>query len=472
MDQRKRKKWILLLPMIGMLAIMAISCDKGGNTYVSSTPGKKTNGLAWLDQNPIPEPNYATFPEGYTLESGEVTNEAFHEVSWNYFLWLTEEVTLPSGEKALRFDSMYNDQAIVPTISNPTSHVLGGVRQAGLNSILVDENRRAVYTTMMINDIYRDFAIKHKLYTPEGLRSIDSDSNFTDGSLSMKASWMIIPEGKKAPQVAYTKRATLYKVVDVNGELTTSDDLPESDSRHNSTVEETVALVGFHIAAVVKDHPEFIWATFEHKDNAPNLILKNETEPSLLAGDVVSDSSYTFYKAGTKVGLCNIANLGALEVDPNTQLISGFYGVDPTTQVYRRYQFGGGSENNQDNIDSLNQIVRAKLAKENSIWQNYYEVGAVWFDLDKGKLEPDWSLTVIDSIQTGSTTLSNATIETFTQNPGQQNSCFSCHNTTRYNPPHGEPIPAKNVLTSHILLKNYNDSVDTKEIIRMIKRSQ
>jgi hypothetical protein len=30
-------------------------------------------------------------------------------------------------------------------------------------------------------------------------------------------------------------------------------------------------LVGLHVVLTVKDHPEFVWATFEHVRNAPGL---------------------------------------------------------------------------------------------------------------------------------------------------------------------------------------------------------
>lgn len=441
--------------------VVVISCDPAPKPTPTPTPGPEPDEncpppLAWLKQNPVPEPDYAGFPCGYTVDKkGDVTNEAFHEVSWQYFLWLTEEVD-QGGVKMLRFETMYNDGSINPNNDPSTgrTHILGGIQQAGSNGVLVDENGRAVYTSMMISDIYHDFVVQNKLNTPDGLQNADPTLDFPDGSISIKAAWKIIPEGQKPPEGAYTRKSKLYTVVDIDGNLTTSDNYEDPDKVQ--TIEEQVALVGFHIAVVVKDHPEFIWASFEHKDNSPNLFLKNDTVP---VGDTVSDSNYTFYKAKTVEPMCNIGNYGALKVDPATQKITGFYGVDATTQVYRRYQYGGGKSSNQDNIERLNGIVHKSLAA-NSMWQNYREVGAVWFDLDNGSLHPDWSPTTDPNLQTGSTTLSNSVIETFTQDPNQQDGCFSCHNTTRFMPDKEHEIKGKNVLTSHILLKNYMELVD------------
>jgi len=453
--------------VLAVFALGSCTSQDGIETVDQAENGACPDSMAWLGQDPIPEPKFGTFPCGYTVNpDGSVTNRAFHEISWQYFLWLTESVTV-KNEKMLRFESMYNDESINLAADDPKAktHILGGIQQAGSNSVLVDENGRAVYTTMMINDIYRDFVVNNKLNTPEGLRNFPDSTDFDNGSMSIKASWKIIPPGKSAPKGAYTRKATVYDVVDINGVITTSDNY--TDPAKQTTREETVALVGLHIAFVVKDHPEFIWATFEHNDNAPSYVYKNETKGT----GVPTDSDYTFYKKGTDVSACNVSNLGAITVDPTTQVISGFYGVNSTTQVYRRYEYGGGDSTNQQNIEDLNNQVHNGISK-NSMWQNYSEVGAVWFNLDNGSLIPNWSLTVNPKLQTGSKTLSNSTIETFTQDPNQQNSCFSCHNTMKYTPPTGLGLDGKNVLTSHILLANYIHALSKKNAVARIDRKE
>lgn len=410
--------------------------------------------LSWLNESPIPAPNYQTFPCGYTVDKdNSVTNMAFQEISWQYFLWLTEEITVNS-EKMLRFESMFNDEAINlrdPKDPKGLDHILGGIQQAGSNSVLVDENHRAVYTSMMIDSIYRNFVVENDLNLPEALRKFPATTDFPNGSMSMKAAWKIIPKGKKAPVGAYTRKSKLYTVVEIDGNLTTSDTYKDPSKRE--TIEETVALVGFHIAVVVKGHPEFIWATFEHNDNTTNSGLKNKNE----------SPNFTFLSF-------NANNNGALSVDSTSQEISQAYGVNPTTQVLRIHQYGGGSTTNQNNIANLNTIVRDTLPN-NSFAQNYHEVGAVWFN-QVDALVPDWSLTSNDTIQTGSLTLSNSVIETFTQDAFSQNSCFSCHNTTQYNPVIGIPLDGKNVLTSHILLKNYMNAQNNTATLKLVERNK
>jgi len=271
------------------------------------------------------------------------------------------------------------------------------------------------------------------------------------GAMSMKAAWKIVPKGQEAPRGAYTRKSKLYTVVKIDGNLTTSDNYKDPTLRE--TIEETVALVGFHIAVVVKGHPEFIWATFEHNDNTTNAWVNNENE----------NPNYTFLNF-------NSSNTGALSVNAESQVISQAYGINPTTQVLRIHQFGGGNARNQKNIASLNKKVH-KMIDSTSMWQNYHEVGAVWFN-EANALKPDWSLATNAALETGSKTLSNSVIETFTQDSFNQNSCFSCHNTTQYNSSMGIPIDGKNVLTSHILLKNYANAENNTATIKMVNRNK
>ena len=120
--------------------------------YKKPTTGSSCAAPAsWFSGDTIPTPN-----PNDTL----VTNCDFHKLSWQYFLWLTEEVK--PGK--LRFETMYNAASINPAVKDPTYHILGGVQQAESNGILVDQNGRAVYTTLIINDVYRNWVIQNKLY--------------------------------------------------------------------------------------------------------------------------------------------------------------------------------------------------------------------------------------------------------------------------------------------------------------------
>lgn len=385
----------------------------------------------WFSGDSIPEPNPQNIP---------VTNCDFHKISYQYFLWLTEPVD--SGK--LRFETMFSDASINPDVKNPTYHVLGGVQQAESNGILVDKNGRAVYTSLIINDVYRNWVIENNLYIPDSLYDFHDTSDFPIGSMSIKASWKIVGNGEDMSNY-YTTTADIQLLANVNGKVV----IPENPKiQHNVKV----ALVGLHIAIVVNGHPEFIWATFENKYNAPTF------KPEQTMNEPVSDSNFTFYDAGTIAADCNVNNAFTLKLDEATQKLS------PITQAALQFKDGGGSDNNQNNINMLNESVHKQLPA-NSIWQNYFEVGAVWFDTSKAVLVPNWTPNA-DSLNriTGSVKLSNSTIETFTQSIVTQNECFSCHNTlpVTYTPEGIRILPGKNASTSHILLKNYLGGVRVK----------
>ena len=377
----------------------------------------------------VPTPDPFAFPS-------DANNCDFHLISWQYFLWLTEEVS--PGK--LRFQTFYTDQAIHPETKDDTYQVLDIVEQALSKGILVDLQGRAVYSNIMINDVYRDFVLEKQLYDPEVFENFPDTVDFPVGSMSLKAAWKIVAEGEDTEGLFVTK-SDVQELTLVNGNVR----IPE-----NPTIQKDVevALVGLHIAVVVEGHPEFIWATWEWNDNAPDFKVGQKiNEP-------VDDRDWLFYTANTPALNVNANNAGILAfVNEPAQLLA------PVTQVGRQYRNGGGSDNNMVNIDTINSSVQRQLGSQ-SVWSNYFEVGAIWFDNDKGRLVPNWTPNNDPQSRiTGSIQLSNSVIETFTQKVNAQNECFSCHNTMAVTSlPPGIPIlPGKNINTSHILLKAYQN---------------
>ena len=439
-------KKILSVVLVALLGTLCAGCGnkekesassngatKKGSSESSSDDSSDLHGVDgncaappdWF-KGKIPTPKPEDFPQG-----DDVTNCDFHLLSWQYFLWLTEEV-----DGKARFESLYTDRAIHPDSKDDKNHVLDIVEQALSKGVLVDQNGRAVYSNIMINSVYRDWVLNNKLYDPAEFRKFPADNDFPVGSLSLKACWKIVAEGDDTSKL-YTTKMSVQKLTMVDG-------VPRIPENPEVEKDVEVALVALHIAIVPKGHPEFVWATFEYDNNAPNFATEQKmNEP-------VSDKSWLFYKQGTTALNCNANNASTLAfADEKLQTLT------PITQVARQYINGGGSKTNQENIEHLNQNIKSQL--EGSVWANYFEVGAVWFNTSKGTLKPNWSPNVDDSMVTGSLKLSNSTIETFTQKVGSMNQCFSCHNTMSVTSlPEGiETLAGKNANTSHVLLKNY-----------------
>ena len=75
------------------------------------------------------------------------------------------------------------------------------------------------------------------------------------------------------------------------------------------------------------------------------------------------------------------------------------------------------------------------------------------------------SLECQQGILTGSTQLSNATIETFTQSQSAQGNCFACHNTVQVSSLNSTTpsLPGLNVNISHVLINHYFAPTSTRE---------
>ncbi len=399
---------------------------------------------AWFPHASTPKPDSTIAPN---------SNCAFHQWAWQEFLWLTQPVA--SGQ--LRFmalptatdlfdtgtatppaaDSLPKNRMLVLKPRNaqtkgPTS--LGDVLQATSRGVLVDQKGRAVYYASAVNDVFFEFVRTNNLFKMSGYDAAPATMNFPVDSLEVKSSWMIVPDGTTLSNF-FTTKAVINPLVcaDAGTNCKGSDILLDQ----GQTKAVTVALVGLHVVGVVQDHPEFIWATFEHKDNAPDLPAGS----SSTATTSVNSKDWTFYTAGTPANQCNLPDSASITLaDPGTQILS------PITNVFRQAAFGGGSAQNVANIQALNASVATQLGTSD-VFSNYRLTGGVW--MGPNRLVPGLNPVTIQPLLAGSLALANPTMETFTQG----GSCFSCHNTAKQNAG-GTAFPAKNLNLSHILLNN------------------
>ena len=200
--------------------------------------------------------------------------------------------------------------------------------------------------------------------------------------------------------------------------------------------------MGLHVVGITRNHPEFLWGTFEQVQNSPDLANPagyNSPNP-------VSSQNYTFYAAGTAAKDCN--QLATVSVsNPTSQTLA------PITNVFRQYATGGENAAGDAEIANItSQSQKALLAMKNTaeaVWANYKLIGTAW--LPPGGLQPgDGSL---DSQAVGSSNLADSILETFVQGPQNNNgtnaSCFMCHTTEGFS---NFGIPGKNISAlSHLV---------------------
>ena len=287
-------------------------------------------------------------------------------------------------------------------------------------------------------------------YSPEECQA--TSSGFVAGTMEIKTAWRVLPG---ADPNYLTMQATLPSGGDPV----------------------TLGLVGFHLVNWTSAHPEMIWASFEHKANAP-----------LCDG---SDAASGWSLASDEAAACLAANPqpGAGSISPNcasygfnsppTNVPKPTPPTGPADEVCRLFANGnqpGTSINGNDNAANLAAIQQLNAALVGpggmltglpaddpmAVWKNYEMVGGLWTKDGAasgnspvpnagGAADPD-------SPQRGSLELTNMTMETYQQGPTSYiPNCFGCHN---YTPT--APLEVSHIATAFLLPASTTAKADAK----------
>jgi len=139
---------------------------------------------------------------------------------------------------------------------------------------VIDQNGNYLRFGLNFNKAMYDYIVSNQLYNVEGQQAFDTNPNHNGnpvqfpagvfggdpGSIFVKSSWKILSGPDNAARFF---RVPAYIYDEAGG--------PFGD---DPTVEErcsiaTVGLVGFHVVHLTNSAPQWVWATFEHLDNAP-----------------------------------------------------------------------------------------------------------------------------------------------------------------------------------------------------------
>jgi hypothetical protein len=370
---------------------------------------------------------------------------AFYQYSWQSFLYLTSPAagaggavnfeTFPSvadvfgqgaalkaaANRRLGAPTLFRDERIgrLRTFQVRGSEPLDAIEQAGSNGVLVDQNGNVTYYEQYLDPIATSFILGCNLnITACQTTTAAANLRFPAGAIELKISWRPLPAGTPNANTYYT----LENVEVFN---------PQANNGQGANVTVNLGLAGFHLVYTTANHKEMVWATFEHIDNAPDGPCAGATAPP------PGFSGWAFNNAASTD--CTNINKFPKTTPP--------YAI---TQAVRNYAEGSDSsasgQTNAATIQALNNSVLGILPPS-SVWSNYFLVGAVWTNSNGNANLPAVGppTTNVGFNEFGSTFLSNATLETFTQWPnpiagstsGLHVNCFSCHNaeTTGTNPP-------------------------------------
>ena len=391
---------------------------------------------SWFPHSQTPKPDF-----------GKPADDcAFYQWSWQEFLYLTQPADKSNPRGSLRFMTYKSPQEVFsPTLAktlaarskkaplilhahfsqlrgNEKGTVVADTTQATGNPLVDPHTGRAVYYSQHVSPEWVHSVTSMRLTGTNGVQQFNrifstngtTTNAFEVGAVELKAAWRIVTPNDIFPtNLFYTTTAEVENLM-VNPQN------PATLIPAGSNFTAQVALVGLHVVGVVAGHPEFIWATFEHRLNAP--LLTNST--------LSCPSNLVFYVANTAAANCNIAaTTNNLKINATSQIVSPVNNVCfPNAQALPA---GNVTTNDQQNIAAINASVAAQLQ---GVFTNYLAIGAVW----GAQYTAPYLYTNMPLA--GALNLANTTMETFGQgvNPpppynydnGNVLNCFGCHSSS------------------------------------------
>ena len=378
-------------------------------------------------------------------------NCSFQQYIWQTFLYLVQpsaesnsplnfETWMPNygifvgkGEKPVAWGEMADVDFCSGEAAKVGEVYSNLTLQAGSHFPLIDLQLEDVYYGVAVNKPAYDFIEQCDLYkshcaltlAPDLLSSTDEGIDipnkypnlaFPDQAIELKTSWKVLTQAEVDSGLFYTAPGHVKS---------------PAAADCNSV---TLGLVGMHIVSKPPSHPEFIWATLEHRNNAPDCSDLSATPP-LGSGtdwtfyDASSAADTNSYQAGNAIQVCRMHPMG----DPTQGIFPD--GLDCDLSPAPAYICNSDVQKyvidpNNKAISSINKSAQDLIAQEakadqiNAVWANYELVGNLW--TKNGVLPPNLQ------VQEGSLSAANTTMETYVQNgestKTNPNSCFSCHN--------------------------------------------
>lgn len=404
-----------------------------------------------------PAPNEG--PTSVFADNKKVTNCDFHRWSWQKFLWLTNEV----NGRPIFLDNLNQVSSIGQKYEKSKVIILTDSAQASstqdiLKTPVYTSGKPAstlVYYAIYMDDISYNTMIK---YAPQAKKNSTSLKNiaFPVGALELKTSWVAANA---------LSDASSYFVTDglING------------------VPTRVALLGMHVVGVVENHPEFVWATFEHDALAPYYDWSKATTTK--DAPITSDVDYPFFNKDNTATVKNVTSGNGIYTD----IFSVYkYGTpveiknidNRNVQVYMETSQNGSE--NFNNIRMINESVKKQLQ---GVWKNYFYNGSLWINTEGYEgIEAQTALldslggnlhnSNIGDLARGSVAAYNITMETYvqvgfkskaiheTKNKNLVN-CFLCHSTVHDSI--STPLNISHIFTGYVHSLNGFSKTEVKQ---------
>lgn len=439
--------------------------------------------------------------DGAVMPANSVTathnnNCDFYKWSEQMFLWITSPNTSGSYNSGtvMESDSFYTVSTLVDGVRELIPHEKGKLISAVANAqkndrlfidteegqatddVLMAQNGSLIYYISMVNDVYAQYlnGVAHKV---KGLN--ENEFPTTQDQLDIivafaKEQGITVKDPNTLTIEIKTSWVDANELSNVSDYITMNAIVPSYDTSNNQkwvpngTEKKKLAMIGMHIVGTIDGHPEMVWATFEHVNNAPNLEYtyvdtenNTKTKPADTGNDWLlnSDSSDSNYNQ-SHMTFCNSDELTAKKCDKLNSIVAkeGYTISASNTKMTKPWGVANEGVPNPENstaaasnseVISMNNSVLGQL-KVGDLRKNYIFIGATWTDSGAAPNGKSYSATNTNSgVAIGTSQLANSTMETYALNGtsySQYGSCFSCH--SNYQTPGLKPSDLSHIYTN------------------------
>ncbi len=427
---------------------------------------------SWFDtgvvsaNGPVTPANSATFTQD-NPNAGTGPNICnFYQWASRMFLWLTSpegsgivldgasifNITPPDANGKRQFVANGDGSTYSLSLRKGKGDEIGEIGQAGGGGVLLSQNKALVYYGVHTNNVYGYFLSGQKAGALGGVTDFPINQSDLSAVVEFaKSTYGQVPVDLETLVIelktSWIDAATLS---DASDYVTITAEVPKFTANASNTIwkqsgteVKTLALVGVHIVGTVEDHPEFVWATFEHIANAPDAdYYYTNTDPDPTKATVMqsysSAGSYNFMATGAAQTSANVECASEKNGQVLAKMNSGSPvctgGIAPSNTV-RTNPWGSPASDkstavvaNNTRLLSINASVRGQLAAGDTR-SNYVQMGGIWTTTPAGGgTAPVPNQTGDQSANMrGSLNLFNATMETYHQNLN----CFVCHSVSK-----------------------------------------
>lgn len=402
--------------LIGTLALLLGGCERESLPEPATPPPAEqvpstTSELAVCEANPgwITHPS----PPDEVLVKNEQTC-TYHQFAWQWFLSLMSPAADNPELRHFQVASNYvglqmGQDSCAATTSSPHYFIRTVKREDSSAAFTLPEHPQENSPPSAFYD-HNGQPVFYSVIFNRALCEANDSGNLPTHTTELKLAWRLIE--------AHEKSDYLWVEADV---------LDEGPERGASN--ETLGLIGFHLAQSTAKHPAMVWASFEHKNNAPSCL--NPDKPPAEGWAFLSQSCQACLQQPDTDCLesCSL-NQPQSNSEPSQVCRLFLAGTAPDDQH---------SQQNLADVTALNtqftgpEGLLTQLPEDDvmAVLANYFHLGTLWLNDAQQTATPEnqrgsrqLASTVMEAPWQGNLQLDNGKLTPSTE--GQVN-CFGCH---------------------------------------------